>query len=139
MSFQLIEDSLKQAIPLIFVNKTQLSESLQESGLSAIWMAANNFKAGEGDICTVPDSKGGIDSVVVGLGDKEVPGIWSVAGLSHALPSGTYCLEDKMSSDIATEIALGWAIGSYQFTRYKRSDRVWRLWSGRIKLIGNRF
>ncbi|MFD2204498.1 leucyl aminopeptidase family protein [Kiloniella antarctica] len=124
MSFQLIEDSSEQAIPLIFINKTQLSETLQESGPSAVWMTANSFKAGEGDICTVPDSKGGIDFVVVGLGDRDAPGIWTVAGLSHSLPSGRYCLKDKVSSVVATEIALGWAIGSYRFTRYKQSDRA---------------
>ncbi|MEH6629854.1 MAG: leucyl aminopeptidase family protein [Halopseudomonas aestusnigri] len=124
MSFQLIEGSAEQTIPLFFINKKQLDENLQESGPSAIWMAANSFKAGDGEICTIPDKSGGIGSVAIGLGDREVPGIWTMAGLSHSLPQGTYTLKGKQTSDVATEISLGWAIGSYRFTRYKQSDRV---------------
>ncbi len=124
MSFQLIERSNDKTVPLIFMSKKQLDERLQENNPAVAWLAANNFKAGEGEICTIPDNSGGLESIIVGLGDKDAPGIWTVAGLSHTLPQGSYSLKDNQTAEIATDIALGWAIGSYQFTRYKQDDRV---------------
>ncbi|WP_421783011.1 leucyl aminopeptidase family protein [Kiloniella litopenaei] len=124
MSFQLIDSAPKQAIPLIFFTKTQFQKQLNDGAKGTSWMTANGFKADEGATCALPDQDGGVKAVVVGLGDQDVPGIWIAAGLSQNLPEGAYYLEEDLSADAATQVALGWAIGTYQFTRYKKSNKT---------------
>ncbi|KLN62434.1 cytochrome C oxidase subunit II [Kiloniella spongiae] len=124
MSFQLIDSASKQTIPLVFLNKMKFDDHCQDNVDGTSWMIANGFKADEGAVCSLPDQSGGIRTVVVGLGDRDVPGIWTVAGLSQSLPEGIYCLAEDLPADIATQVALGWAIGTYQFTRYKESSKT---------------
>ena len=50
--------------------------------------------------------------------------LWTLAHLPLALPVGSYRLETPLDPADATALALGWAIGSYQFTRYKAAARA---------------
>ena len=65
--------------------------------------------------------------VVQGVSRDEA--IWSLAGLPESLPEGSYRLDFDADSLFgaggATKLALGWALGSYGFTRYKKPKRGW--------------
>ena len=41
-----------------------------------------------------------------------------------ALPEGTYVLESVADDSSPTDLALGWALGSYAFTQYKKPKRL---------------
>ena len=62
------------------------------------------------------------DEVVVGAGAK--PDFWSLGALPYKLPQGIYTL-DVECVDVAAGggVSLGWALGAYQFTRYKTAGR----------------
>ncbi len=70
----------------------------------------------------VPDTDGHVARVLV-IADEPV-GMRSLAGLPVHLPASMACrLADDVDGDTATALALGWALGSYHFGRYRSSDR----------------
>jgi leucyl aminopeptidase len=85
------------------------------------WVAANRFLAKPGQHLLIPDGEGRIGAVALGVAaDKD---IWSYGGLPMALPEGSYRLPDEMPEAAATAAGLGWALGGYGFTRYKKRER----------------
>jgi leucyl aminopeptidase len=93
----------------------------QQNAATAAWVAANGFKAKPGQHLAIPDARGAIGAVALGV----VHGrdIWSYGGLPFSLPEGSYRLPDSMAGEIATAAALGWALGGYVFDRYKKRQR----------------
>lgn len=83
----------------------------------ARWAATHRFTAQEGSLLIVPDAKGGIHCVLAGIGAEAH--IWSIAHLPAALPAGTYSVATRHRTATLTEMALGFALAQYQFTRYK--------------------
>jgi leucyl aminopeptidase len=50
--------------------------------------------------------------------------VFGLAYLPTALPEGKYCIEADSVDLSATHIALGWALGSYVFDRYRKRERA---------------
>jgi leucyl aminopeptidase len=50
--------------------------------------------------------------------------VWDFAGLPETLPEGVYRLEAHLDAAAATRAALGWALGTYGFARYKKPTRT---------------
>ena len=88
-----------------------------ESGGVAEWVRTSGFKARQGEISLVAGSSGALDRVLVGVGSSD--DIWNYAGLPARLPAGSYRIDAEMDAAAATSAALGWALGSYRFERYK--------------------
>jgi leucyl aminopeptidase len=89
----------------------------------AAWLRANGFRAERHRVLLLPGADGEVSGAVLGLGrlgstDELTP--WHVAGLVDRLPNGRYYLADVHAPSVATQIALGWALGSYRFDRYRR-------------------
>src|SRR4029077_11698803 len=84
-----------------------------------------------GKLALVPDKEGRLGRVLVGVADSE-PAIWAFAGLSDALPEGSYRAETPPGGGDASRIALGWALGTYAFTRYreKKARGARLVWPG---------
>jgi leucyl aminopeptidase len=85
-----------------------------QSTTVSTWVTATQFKGKDGEICVVPSSEGGIDRVICGVDNPEE--LWAYAGLPSKLPAGTYSLTGTINANSA---ALGWALGTYSFDRYK--------------------
>jgi leucyl aminopeptidase len=85
------------------------------------WVAAVGFKAAPGTFAFLPGKDGQPSAVLASPVDGE--SVWAFAGLPMTLPEGTYVL-DLEGSDSATDAALGWALGSYEFTRYRTPKRT---------------
>ena len=81
------------------------------------WVAASGFRVQPGGFCLLPGASGALEEVLLVI-DADEP-IWSFAGLPTALPAGTYRLDQGLRPGTASRAALGWALGSYAFTRYK--------------------
>jgi leucyl aminopeptidase len=79
------------------------------------WVRRHRFQAKPGSHLVVPGLQGSIAGVVLGVADPM--GMWDPAGLPSALAAGTYRLE--VQPENATKAALGWALGCYEFSRYK--------------------
>ncbi len=68
----------------------------------------------------MPGKGGKLAEVVLGIGDKPEP--WDYAAAVGKVPPGRYRFEGKLDGDAANDAALGWALASYGFGRYKKSD-----------------
>ena len=122
MSFALVE-AAAPTVPLLLVAPDDLSRmlgSLPES--ERRWAAANNFRGEPGTFALLPGADGAIARVLVGWNSSEP--IWGVGGLSEVLPPGLYALHGAGSRDTATRLALGWAMGAYAYSRYKKRSRA---------------
>jgi leucyl aminopeptidase len=86
----------------------------------AAWIKSTAFTAEPGSLCLLPRADGGLERVLAGL-DAEA-GPWAGAGLPAALPQGAYRIDPPLVPWRATQLALGWALGSYAFSRYKRDE-----------------
>jgi leucyl aminopeptidase len=78
------------------------------------WLETVGFRADAGTFAFLPDR-----SVVAAPNDGDA--IWRFANLPMQLPEGAYRLE---ANGNATDVALGWSLGSYEFTRYRKPRRA---------------
>ncbi|HEV7777417.1 MAG TPA: leucyl aminopeptidase family protein, partial [Luteibacter sp.] len=94
-------------------------------GLDAMqkrWLDANNFDAAPGTVAIIPDAKGGIARVLVGVDRNDTLG--AIGGLPYRLPVGRYHLADDGALADNAQAALGWAMGAYWFQRYRKAPRA---------------
>jgi leucyl aminopeptidase len=117
----------RMAVPLTPVIARELGARLDSLGAPAkSWIESTGFKAEPGSFALLPDSNGKLGRVLVGASPETGPGnngLWDLAGLPSALPEGIYALDGVSDRDKATRHALGWALGCYAFTRYKKPKR----------------
>ena len=121
MAFSLIDDTAG-AIPVAFQTKDRLPAWLAEAPeRESNWLTAIGFSAEQGKLALVPADNGRLARVLVGLGEGSGPGcgMWALAGLPDALPEGSYRLETPPAGADPTRLALGWALATYAFTRYR--------------------
>lgn len=92
------------------------------------WMKATHFKAKAGSYLVIPDRDGHTAKVLVVLSEESTP--WDWAELPSTLPKARYRIVTELNDTEASNAALGWALGTYRFDRYKEkstkfSDLVW--------------
>lgn len=113
----------KQAVPvhpIYLVSITEFPAWLsKQTSTTKHWLTSISFKPDAGVTVTVPDEKGHIALVLCCVSDHK--NFWSMAGLSLTLPAGVYELANV--SDV-TDFAIGWGLGAYQYTRYKKAARA---------------
>ncbi|TJZ85108.1 leucyl aminopeptidase family protein [Paracoccus hibiscisoli] len=84
------------------------------------WPQASGFTGKTGQICLLPDAQGGLRGAIMGLGDRAQAGRDRFAlARAASLPVGDWhlaALPDGLDPD---QLALGWLLGQYRFTRYK--------------------
>src|SRR5271170_6993738 len=119
-----LTSNTKNAIPLVAIDAKRYPAWVKKlPARERDWLTAAGFDAAPGRFMLVPGASGKPTKVVVGA-DFTTDPIWSLAGLSETLPAGTYKLEARLSADTATQVALGWELGAYRFTRYKNAARL---------------
>jgi len=90
-------------------------------GPARAWLKSLGFTAEAGTHAPIPDASGGLARIVAGVAPQDP--IWALAPLPEALPEGVYALDGIADGEIATQYALGWALGAYAFTRYRARRR----------------
>jgi len=109
------------AVPVTPVAPAELPARLAALGAATErWAETTRFAAEPGKLLLVPDENGRLGHVLAGMGEGEF--LWALGACPDALPEGTYALADAPRA-AHTALALGWALGSYAFTRYKRRER----------------
>jgi leucyl aminopeptidase len=117
MAFSLIDDAAG-AVPLTALSKTQFAAWREGApARERDWAASVGFTGESGKTAMVPDKDGKLGRVLVGISESEAA-MWAVAGLSETLPEGSYRLDPLPDGADASRVALGWALGTYAFTRY---------------------
>src|SRR5712671_156194 len=121
MAFSLIDDSAG-AISMVGLTKDRLPAWLAEAPeRERNWLTATGFGATAGKLALVPGENGRLARAVVGFGanGETGAGMWALAGLPDTLPEGSYRLETVPEGNDPTHLALGWALATYAFTRYR--------------------
>ncbi|CAM4426280.1 MAG: cytosol aminopeptidase [Legionellaceae bacterium] len=113
----------KDAIPLIFI-ETQLFPHWLEKQSMAVkqWVKTVNFSAKNGSVCLVPAENNQLLQVLVGC--ETINNFWVAGNLSKQLPPGNYYWERSITDEQATNIAMSWGLGAYQFNRYKEVPSI---------------
>jgi leucyl aminopeptidase len=112
-----------QTVTLSAVSKKGFDAWLKkQSKRNASWIKASGFSGEPGTVLLLPaGGKADVTDGLVGVdGDAD---IWSWAAAADKLPRGRYALDSGIDDTQAARAALGWALGSYRFDRYKKSDR----------------
>jgi len=115
------QKSNKSTIDLIPVASARLSGWLKKRPAGdRAWIEANGFEAKTGSVIVMPHADGAPKEALVGVQSAEKGDIWSWGAAADRLPKGHYALPEDMGARAAHDAALGWALGAYQFNRYKR-------------------
>jgi leucyl aminopeptidase len=125
MAFSLIDET-EGAVPMAALAKMELPAWLDKAPeRERHWLTSVGFSAEAGKYALVPGKTGGLGRVLVGLGDgADGDGtMWALAGLPAVLPEASYRLETAPSGVDPTNLALGWALATYAFTRYSAKPR----------------
>ncbi len=113
-------ESLQDSVPLWFATKESWPKL--KAGLPApaqAFAAACGFEPAPGRHQILPNSGGGIGSVVFGLEAEDAPArdLFLPGQLASALPAGVYHFANRPYD--ASLAALAWVLSSYRFGRYK--------------------
>ncbi|MBM3573064.1 MAG: leucyl aminopeptidase family protein, partial [Alphaproteobacteria bacterium] len=114
-----------RTIPIEPVERGKFSQWLrrQPAALKS-WVESTGFKAEPGATSLLSDHQGRLSRVLVGV--EAGADLWAFAGLPGTLPSGagrSYAIAASLTPRAATRAALGWALGSYHFSRYRKAPR----------------
>ena len=113
------------AIPLHIVSpETRGPVIAALSGPQQGWVAAQGFAANPGECLALPGPDGRISAALVGMGDAKARsrGRFLTASAASKLPAGTYTVVSGPTGDTMAELALGWLLESYRFSRYRKTD-----------------
>ncbi len=112
----------KQAVTITPLTKAELEPWLAaQPATIRRWVEGIGFAAQPGKTALLPDAEGALARVLLGVEAGE--DIWSYGALPGSLPQGRYRLDESLAAAAASAAALGWALGGYAFTRYKKRER----------------
>ena len=102
---------------------------LAEAGLSGwlkgqpkavkAWVKGTGFAARPGEICLVPGADGTLARVLAGVGEDG--DMWDWAAFPSRLPVRAYRIDAALDAPRANRAALGWALETYRFARYRKA------------------
>jgi len=112
----------KAATPILATDAKRLPRLLDKlTPTQRRWVQASDFEGRAHSHCTVPGAKGEIELVIAGVRDADDP--WALAHLPLKLAAGRYALGKGPVTIGEDKAAFGWALGSYQFSRYRKARR----------------
>jgi leucyl aminopeptidase len=125
MPFSLIDET-DGAIPIIALTHSEFAAWLERAPQPVCnWVTSIGFAAEAGKHALLPGDGGRLAQVLVGLGDGAdgKATMWTLAGLPAALPEASFRLETVPAGTDPSRLALGWALATYAYTRYREKAR----------------
>src|SRR5919109_4947436 len=93
--FDHLIDRAAEAVEIVPLRAQRLDAWLKaEAPAAGQWVRSAGFTAKPGSVCLVPDGKGGLGQVLVGI--EEGLDRWSIAVLPASLPKGNYRLTEQL-------------------------------------------
>lgn len=86
------------------------------------WLEASGFKARPGEICSLPDTNGGIHGYVFGM--KKDGWLYQLAVPVGKLKPGHYRLVSDWEPHQRIQASLGWGLACYRFDLYLKPSKV---------------
>lgn len=123
MSDLLLSRAPKSSCPITLLTEKEFERwNKKQPARARNWLEAQNFKAKPGSFCVLPDSNGKPTQVVAGLSSP--PSLWDLADMPNKLPVGNYTLDWDGPLAFQEWLALGWQLGGYRYTRYKKNSKA---------------
>jgi leucyl aminopeptidase len=114
--------AFEKAIPILATDAKRLPKLMASlAPAERKWAEGAGFDAAANSFCAIPDGRGHIARVLVGVRDGADP--WALAALPLKLPRGRYGLGKGPVAIAPDDAAFAWDLGGYQFSRYKRAKR----------------
>ena len=114
--------AFEKAIPIFATDAKRLPKLFEAlTSVESRWAMNSGFDGAPGSFAIVPDSRGGMARVLVGVRDGDDP--WALAGLPLKLPRARYSLGKGPVAIAPEKAAFAWDLGGYQFTRYRKAKR----------------
>lgn len=112
----------RRAIPIHVVTPSSFQGWLETQSQPTVkWLKGVGYRAKPGEVRLIPGRNAELGSVVISIGAAHEP--WGYASLPTMLPKQhRYAMASDFSADQATAAALGWALGCYSFTRYRKKN-----------------
>ena len=113
----------KAAVPILFVNAANFAETTRAfDAREEAFVRAAGFEPKPGRHLIVPAADGTLAAVLFGIeaADEPVKDLFRPGQLVSLLPPGTYRFANAPHD--ARLAALGFALGAYQFTRYRKGE-----------------
>jgi leucyl aminopeptidase len=108
-----------KTIPIVPVVYSQFNQWLQsQDERTKTWLANDSFRGEVSNRCLIKNAHGELERVILGI-DNPLD-YWSYANLPRYLPAGIFSLDEKLPPEILERAALGFGLGTYQFTPYKK-------------------
>ena len=85
------------------------------------WLMNAGFKADAFSYLAIPHTDGSIAAVLAGM-NPSAP-LQALAALPKVLPAGHYQLSTELDAEWQQQAYLGWLLGSYEFSRYQKSNQ----------------
>lgn len=106
----------RRALPLTPVTRDAWPKFAKTLGArQRRWAQSCGFVGQAGASCMLPDTHGGTARVLCGVDSASPP--FALGAFPYHLPANDYRLDGDVLS--AEDAALGWALGSYRFARYR--------------------
>ena len=110
------------ATPITLVAASECAQWREgQTELARAWINSGTFEGKPGQWQWLPGAGGAPKRVVVGSG--EGAGLATLGNLPHRLPAGDYRLDATHPAAQRHLLLLGWGLGAYRYTRYKRVER----------------
>jgi leucyl aminopeptidase len=118
----LVSTSRGTVVPLLAVDAATLPKVLRgfDRG-ERRWIESVGFRAEAGQSCLVADAAGRLRAVLAGVARAD--DLYALSALPERLPPGVYRLETGGLALDPARAALGWGLGAYRFTRYRKASR----------------
>ena len=112
-----------QALPLHVLDRQQFAAwREQQPAAIGAWLDAQQFNAAPASVVLLPGEHG-IAGAIIGVGDRA--DAYSYAHAPFLLPAGSsWTLASEVDATTATNLQLGWGLGSYRFSRYRKPNRA---------------
>ena len=111
-----------RALPLHVLDQATFGDWLarQPAALQA-WLHGQQFNAAPGTVALLPGNDG-LAGAVLGVGDRA--DAYAYAHAPFALPAGSvWQLANTLDAGEVANLQLGWGLGSYRFSRYRKPAR----------------
>lgn len=117
--FPIIEKSKQVSFALHVVREKQFAAwAKQQTAAVRNWLDSIGFKAKAGNFSLLAGKDGAVAAAVCMVADA--PDVWAIAGAASLLPPVAFHIEGQFSAVELTDMALGWALAGYRFSRYKK-------------------
>jgi leucyl aminopeptidase len=113
----------EQAVPILFVTAANFDSAIEKvDDRERTFVRAAGYEPKPGRFLTVPAADGKLAGILFGLenADDPVKDLFRPGQLSGLLPPGSYRFANAPHD--ARLAALAFALGAYQFTRYRKAD-----------------